>query len=153
MVSARMVRFPPYTAQVTECRLNSEMPDFIIEPDYDFPSGIIASRIYNASVKAGKLCVMSMTDRSHIVKTGSVVGEAMYAHALPERDFSLRRVSVEKQKNYDHVKSLLQDLEENDQPVIRTEAKDLVKEFSGIFAYSDLDLGTFSEIEHSIDTS
>lgn len=102
-----------------ECSLNSEMPDFIIEPANDFPSGILASRTYNASVKAGKLCVMSMTDRSHIVKTGSVVGEAMYAHALPERDFSLRRVTVEKQKSYDHVKSLLQDLEENAPTEIR----------------------------------
>lgn len=153
MPSARRVRIPPHTAQVIDYSLNSEMPDFIIELANDFPSGILASRTYNASVKAGKLCVMSMTDRSHIVKTGSVVGEAMYAHALPERDFSLRRVTVEKQKSYDHVKSLLQDLEENAPTEIRTEAKDLVKEFPDIFVYSDLDLGNFSEIENTIDTS
>ena len=54
MPSARRVRIPPHTAQVIDYSLNSEMPDFIIELANDFPSGILAFRTYNASVKAGK---------------------------------------------------------------------------------------------------
>ena len=91
-VPSRRVRIPPHTAQVIECHLDAEMPDFIIEPVSVFPSGIVASRTYNISGKVGKLCVMNLTDRSHIIKTGSVVGEATAAHAIREGEPSLRRV-------------------------------------------------------------
>jgi predicted aspartyl protease len=67
VVSARRVRIPPHTAQVEERNVSTDMPSFIIEPT-NFPSGIIASRIYSAVGNVGKLCVMNMTDRSNIIK-------------------------------------------------------------------------------------
>ena len=52
---ARRVRVPPHTAQVIECDLNADMPDFILEPASIFPPSIVASRTYNAAGKRAKL--------------------------------------------------------------------------------------------------
>lgn len=151
-VSSRRVRIPPHTAQVIECDLATEMSDFIIEPANVFPLGIVASRTNNASGNKGKLCVMNMTDRSHIVKTGSVVGKATAACSVKNSDASVRRVSTEGQKDCEHVSSLIRDLKENAPAEVRQEAVSLVTEFADIFAVNDLDLGNFVEIEHRIDT-
>lgn len=129
-VSSRRVRIPPHTAQVIECDLANEMPDFIIEPANVFPMGIVASRTYNASGIRGKLCVIIMTDRSHIVKTGSVVGKATAACAVKNSEASVRMVSTEGQKDYEHVSSLIRDLKENAPAEVRQEAVSLVTEFA-----------------------
>ena len=81
-VSVRRVRIPPHTAQIIESTLSSDMPEFMLEPASIFPPGIVASRTYNTAGNRAKLCILNMTDRSHIVKTGTKVGKAVPADVV-----------------------------------------------------------------------
>lgn len=75
--------------------------------------GVVASRTYNASGNKGKLCVMNMTDCSHIVKTGKVVEKATAACAVKNSEASVHRVSTEGQKDCEDVCSFLRYLKKN----------------------------------------
>lgn len=151
-VSARRVRVPPHTAQVIECDLSADMPEFILEPTSIFPPGIVASRTYNAAGNKGKLCILNLTDRSHIIKTGTKVGEATPAVSVESTDPTVRRMSVGGENSHQHIAPLLEQLGKSAPVEVESQAVELVKEFADVFAVNDLDLGNFSEIKHRIDT-
>lgn len=56
-VSTRRVQIPSHTAHIIECDLESDMPDFILEPASIFPHGIVASKTYNSAGTHARLCV------------------------------------------------------------------------------------------------
>lgn len=84
---------------------------------------------------------MNMTDRSHIVKIGSVVGKATPACAFKNSEASMRQVSPEGQIDCENVSLLIRDLKETAPAEVRQEAVKLVTTFEDIFAVNDLDLG------------
>ncbi|XP_061180635.1 uncharacterized protein LOC133189248 [Saccostrea echinata] len=151
-VSVRRVRVPPHTAQVIECALTSDMPEFMLEPASIFPPGIVASRTYNAAGNKAKLRILNLTDRSHIIKTGTKVGEAVPAMSVKSTEPTVRRVSAEGETSYKHIAPLLDQLGKGAPVEVKSQAVELVKEFADVFAVDDLDLGKFSEMEHRIDT-
>ncbi|XP_062570205.1 uncharacterized protein LOC134232256 [Saccostrea cucullata] len=151
-VSVRRVRIPPHTAQIIKGTLSSDMPEFMLEPASIFPPGIVASRTYNAAGKRAKLCILNLTDRSHIVTTGTKVGKAVPADLVNDTKPTVRRITFEGDKTYDHIAPLLEQLHKTAPVEVRSQAAELVKKIADVFATDDLDLGSFSEIEHRTDT-
>jgi hypothetical protein len=74
-VSARRVRIPAHTAQVIECDLSVDIPEFMLELISIFLHGRLASLTYNTTGKRGRLCVLNLTDRSYTIKTVTKVGK------------------------------------------------------------------------------
>ena len=54
-VSVRRVRLPPFSVGVVEYPVSRELPDFILEPVDNFPSGVFPTRSFKKSRKSGKL--------------------------------------------------------------------------------------------------
>ena len=65
-VSVHMGRLPPLSEGVVECAVSKELPDFILEPVDNSPLGVLPARSFNKSGKSGKLCLIYMTQRSHV---------------------------------------------------------------------------------------
>lgn len=99
-----------------------------------------------------ELCVLNLTDRSYIIKTGTKEGETVPAVSVERTDPKVRRVSVEGGNTCQHKAPLLEQVGKSAPVEVRSEALELVKEFADVFAVDDLDLGNFSKIEHRIDT-
>ena len=67
-VSVRRVRLSPFSVGIAECSVSRELPDFILEPVDNFPSGVLPVRSFKTSGKSGKLCLINMTQRRHVFK-------------------------------------------------------------------------------------
>ena len=148
-VSVRRVRLPPFSVGVVELSVSREL----LEPVDNFPSSVLPARSFNKSGKSGKLCLINMTQRSHVFKAGQELAAATVASEVESKPFTVRGVETgENSEAKQHIRGLLEDVREHAPPDVRDEAVRLVTEFADVFATSDLDLGSFDALEHQIDT-
>lgn len=134
-----------------DCKITSELSDFILEPLDEFSVGVIPSRPYNKSRTRGKLCLMNLTMRAHIYRQGQLVATAMPATEAGIPKASVRQVGTEGSPEVPtHIKGLLEDIQINAPPDVRNEAVRLITQYSDVFAVRDLDKGEFTAIEQQL---
>ena len=66
----RRLRVPPLSAQVIECELDAKLGHFLLEPVSGIPDRLLFARSLNSPGERGKICVVNMTRRGHIIKSG-----------------------------------------------------------------------------------
>lgn len=130
-VSVRRVRLPPFSVGIVECSASRELPEFILEPVDNFPSGVLPARSFNNSGKSGKLCLINMTQRSHVFKAGQELAAATIASEVESKPFTVRRVETgENAEAKQHIRGLLEDVRKHAPPDVRDEAVRLLTECS-----------------------
>ena len=140
-VSVRRLRVPPLSAQVIESELDAKLGHFLLEPLSGFPDGLLFAKSLNSPGERGKICVVNMTRRGQIIKSGQLIGQAVKVDEVTPRSVTVRQVQPSVGGDPCHIALLLDDLRTHAPREIVCEAIALVKEYADVFARSDLDLG------------
>ena len=120
-VSVRRVRLTPLSVGIVECAVLEELPDLSLNR---WMTGVLPARSFNKSGKSGKLCLINMTQRSHVFKAGQELAAASVASKVEIRPVTVRKVA-EKKKNAEtkqHIRGLLEDIRKHAPPDVRDEA-------------------------------
>ena len=152
-VSVRRLRVLPLSAQVIECELDAKLGHFLLEPGASFRMDFLFGQSFNSSGKRGKFCVVNMTRRGQIIKSGQLIGQAVQVDEVTPPSVAVRQVQPSAGGEPGHIAPLSETfvLTLRERSLV-IEAIALVKEYAYIFAKSDLDLGEFTALDHRIDT-
>ena len=150
------VQIPPQSVINIKCDLSQELSSYIVEPSND--SKILVPRGYFESSSKPCISLLNVPNTNLILPSGTTIGEAIEADCLdtvqapcaattqsPENDDKTERLP-------DQLQVLYEKSTENLSTNQKTQLHRLLYEFSDVLAKDDFDLGTFDELEHSIDT-
>ena len=140
-VSVKRLRVPPLSAQVIEGELDAKLGHFLLEPLSGFSDGLLFAKSLNSPGERGKMCVVNMTRRGQIIKSGQLIGPAVKVDEVTPPSDTVGQVQPSAGGEPGHKAPLLDDLRAHTPREIVSEAKALVKEYANVFARSDLDLG------------
>ena len=139
-VSVKRLRVPPLSAQVIEGELDAKLGHFLLEPLSGFPDGLLFAKSLNSPGERGKICVINMTRRGQIIKSGQLIGQAVKVDEVTPRSVTVRQVQPSVGGDSGHIALLLDDLRTHAPREIVGEAIALVKEYADVFSRSDIDL-------------
>ena len=106
-----------------------------------FPEWLLFAKSLNSPGERGKICVVNMTRRGQIIKSGQLIGQAVKVDEVTPRSVTVRHVQPSVGGDPGHIALLLDDLRTHAPREIVGEAKALVKEYADVFARFDIDLG------------
>ncbi|VDH93237.1 Hypothetical predicted protein [Mytilus galloprovincialis] len=135
-----------------ESDLSAELTDFIIEPNKEIDL-LIPRGYYNASVLP---CVslLNVTNNKIVLQKGTLLGEAIEADVVETGPApSVATTGIARDNN--PLPEQLQNILDKSSTLTKdqqSKVANLLHEFVDVFALDDFDLGTFSHIEHEIDT-
>jgi predicted aspartyl protease len=156
---------PPNSVRHIRCKIESDMPDFIVEGIDDLE--VLVPKTLHGGGKEATICVVNVTDNFRVLKKGKNVG---YAYPVDEIMPVTEEIeqeltnsssqglnpSVNHVTSIDKVPNHLQKTFEESGKDLSQEQKEklasLLITYEDVFAKSEFDLGTFTEIEHSIET-
>ncbi len=161
-VSERRV-IPPNSVAQIQCKLNAKMSDYVVEPCN--LQDLIGPKVLRAAGSEPVMCLINATDRYRVLKKGQEVARAYPVDSyLEEEPESILNREAEVQINAveapntdvteipDHLKKLFDASRENLSEPEQRRLADVLISFEDVFAKDEFDLGTFSELEHNIDT-
>ncbi|VDI27328.1 Hypothetical predicted protein [Mytilus galloprovincialis] len=143
---------PPNSVVQLESDLSAELTDFIIEPNKEIDL-LIPRGYYNASVLP---CVslLNVTNNKIVLQKGTLLGEAIEADVVETGPApSVATTGIARDNN--PLPEQLQNILDKSSTLTKdqqSKVANLLHEFVDVFALDDFDLGTFSHIEHEIDT-
>ena len=143
---------PPNSVVQLESDLSTELTDFIIEPNKEIDL-LIPRGYYNASVLP---CVslLNVTNNKIVLQKGTLLGEAIEADVVETGPApSVATTGIARDNN--PLPEQLQNILDKSSTLTKdqqSKVANLLHEFVDVFALDDFDLGTFSHIEHEIDT-
>ena len=68
VVIAKRIVIPPNSVARVECKLDRDLPDYVVEPDEHFT--LILARSFHSSDKPLVVCAVNLTDNSLVLKKG-----------------------------------------------------------------------------------
>ena len=161
-VAKRIVIAPNSAAQV-RCKMDSPMPDYLIEPAQS--EKIYGPRIVRSAGTDPVVCILNCSDRYKLLAKGKEVGCASPVHEYLSEgeevyvdadicEVSTAEAGVETAKPTvpEHLSEAFNESTENLSPVEQVRLAALLSEHGDVFAKNEFDLGTFTEIEHGIET-
>lgn len=166
-VSKRCV-VPPNSVKHVKCELDREIQDFVVEADEDLE--VMVPKTLHKKGKEAIICVVNVSDRYRVLKRGREVANAFPVEDVIPMEGEVERATEEvldgpstdpttntkSNKNKRivpvHLKKTYEDSCQNLTPEQRGKLADILIEYEDVFAKSEFDLGTFTDIEHSINT-
>ena len=151
------INIPPNSVVRVSCEKPSDWNCYVIEQTTE--SNLLMPRGYYDSGTNPVVSLLNMTDRVVKLNKGECIGEAIEAEHLDDSGDSpcISEITTESdptnQKLPQHLHQLYEKsskhlLEDQNQQLYS-----LLLEFSDVFAKDEFDLGSFSEIEHEIETT
>ena len=160
---AKRIVIPPNSAAQVRCKMDSPLPDYLIEPAQS--EKIYGPRIVRSAGTDPVVCILNCSDRYKLLAKGKEVGyaspvheylsegEEVYADAdICEVSTAEARVETAKPTVPEHLLEAFNESTENLSPVEQVRLAALLSEHGDVFAKNEFDLGTFTEIEHGIET-
>ncbi|MCG8044188.1 MAG: aspartyl protease family protein, partial [Candidatus Thiodiazotropha endolucinida] len=162
-VAKRMV-IPPNSAAQVRCKMDQSMPDYVIEPTQT--EKVYGPRVVRSAGTDPVVCIVNCSDRYKLLRKGKEIASASPVEEyLPEEEFEeeadaevceVSQASVQKETDAtsvpDHLKETFSESTQHLSTDQQTRLAALLNEFGDVFAKDEFDLGTFTEIEHGIDT-
>ncbi|MCG7869179.1 MAG: reverse transcriptase family protein, partial [Candidatus Thiodiazotropha taylori] len=165
-VARRLVIPPNSTAQV-QCKMNQSMPDYVIEPTQT--EKIYGPRVVRAAGTDPVVCIVNCSDHYKLLKKGREIARAYSIQEyLPETEDvthleginvcdisqtkTTSRIDADELQVPDHLKETFEASVEHLTSKERSDLAALLNDHADVFAKDEFDLGTFTEIEHSINT-
>ena len=160
---------PPNSVARVQCILGEHMPDYYIEGAPKSKCAI--PRSLHSGCDKPYVCAVNLTNNFHVMKKGGVIGEAMEADVMVEKEHESCASEGEMETEGgvsnegetqpeircsepvpEHVQSMLEasrgDLTEDQFEMLTG----VICDFQDVFAKSSFDLGSFTGIEHVINT-
>jgi len=148
---------PPNTVMKIKCKVNRDMPEFLVEPDEGLK--VLVPRSVHSKGKEAVLCVMNVTDKFRLLKKGTPVATAYPVDDVLQEESLVEVPSVNtveagevKGELPDHLQDVYTRSIEHLDTHQQEQLKQVLNNFQEAFATNEFDLGHFTEIEQSIDT-
>ena len=156
---AKRIVIPPNSAAQVKCAMDQQMSDYVVEPIQS--EKIFGPRLVPSAGTEPVVCIVDCTDRYKLLRKGKEVATAStVAEFLPEEEEECTTSNVcqvsEKKDQADPVpehlsetyKASTEHLSASEQSRLAA----LLNEHEDVFAKSEFDIGTFTDIEHGIDS-
>ena len=153
---------PPHSAMKVNCVMDRALPDYVVEPNIS--TKMFGPRVVHKGDERPVMCFVNTSDRYLLFKKGKEVGQAYPVASFVEtEDISQPNPTVQgvtKTQSQpssgniipEHLKDMMEASSEHLSPVQQKQLGDLLSTYEDVFAKSEFDLGTFTGVEHSIDT-
>ncbi|XP_071083966.1 uncharacterized protein [Haliotis cracherodii] len=143
---------PPNSVQQLECPIPKQLSDFIIEPRLT-SNDLLMPRTYQTGGSVPIVCLVNPSDHQVVLQPRQVLGVAMEIHHVESPSEQSAAVRSGNQPNIPaHLTSLFERSSELLQGHEVHQLAQLHTDYQDVFAKDDLDLGNFTELEHSTDT-
>ena len=147
------ITLPPNTCINIHCEGKlEEDKSYLVELEDQMP--VLGPRLLIKGEKKPLVCLVNMSDREVNLQQGTKIGEAYPVDDIMEEKEDVADVPVSEGRRElpQSMKSMFDEACKNLSEEQQVSAKDLLIEYAGVFAESDLDLGTFTAVKHVIDT-
>ncbi|MEX1352305.1 MAG: reverse transcriptase domain-containing protein, partial [Desulfobacterales bacterium] len=178
--TCKRIRIPAGSIKRVACTMEKGMGDYIVET-FDHLK-VIAPKVLRKGGTDPIVCFVNTRDRPVTIKKGQYIGRAFPVDSIsdessdPTRDYDFLKVrmlsevhdinhlsvggeeSENENKNEidfdipEHLTKTFWASAKNLESTEKVELANLLKKYGDVFAASDYDLGSFTEIEHKIDT-
>ncbi len=155
----KKVVIPPNTVKLVLCSLDQSLGDYLLEPSPNLK--VLVPRILYGKHKEPRVCLVNPTDNFLQLKRDTCIGKAEeISAAVADYEMGTESKEVDDQGEGEpepgdvpeHLKDLLHRSAEY---LDKSQVLDLTRlliEHQDVFARDDFDLGSFTTIEHKIDT-
>ena len=156
---AKRIVIPPNSAAQVKCAMDQQMSDYVVEPIQS--EKIFGPRLVRSAGTDPVVCIVNCTDRYKLLRKGKEVATAStVAEFLPEEEeecttSNVCQVSEKKDQANpvpEHLSETYKASTEHLSASEQSRLAALLNEHEDVFAKSEFDLGTFTDIEHGIDT-
>jgi transposase InsO family protein len=157
---ARRRVVPPNSVTHISCKLDEDLPSYIIEPSGGL--SVLVPRTVHSAGTDPVVCVVNATDKYMLLKKGKEIATAHPVGTVIEEDaadgafcanvMEGEEVEEDSLEVPQHLQAMFDasvthlDLQQ------KLNLAAILRQFEDVFASSEFDLGNFSEIEHAIDT-
>lgn len=148
---------PPNHVKLVSCIMDQRMGDFIFEPVSTL--SVLAPSVIHDGGNGMKLYVINPTDRNIRLNVSELLGEAQELGTEGDSDIvsfpAVHQLTTEENEN-ENFPSYLEGLYERSSVLLaedeQAKLRQLLVKFADVFARDDFDFGSFTAIEHPIDT-
>ena len=168
---ARRRVVPPNSVVKVECKISADMPDYLVEPCED--AKVFGPRVLCKAGTPPVMCIVNSSDNFQLLKKGKEVGRAYPVDCLVDDKLSTESVlsvssreatteacsdkpqdkSTPGSELPEHLKQMFDNSTQHLTLDQQGKLAQLLGSYQDVFATSEFDLGSFTGIEHSIDTA
>lgn len=157
VVVLKNTKIPPGSVVLFPCNVGISLNNYVIEPIE--VKDCISPKTFHTQGSTPVFCVVNLSEKLINLKHGQVVGFAYEVSDIIEGDteeVKVKKVStsstVSSNAFPEHLCYLLARSEEYLSQTERTLLQNVLQSYADVFAKNEFDLGSFTAIEHSIDT-
>jgi transposase InsO family protein len=164
-VAKRRVVPPNSVAHIT-CEMDENLKSYIIEPSKQCQR-VLIPRTVHSEKSSPVVCVVNPSDKYVLLKKGTELAQAQTVGSIIEENstdselctnsaFCANVAEREEDEDHrevpEHLKAMFDASVKHLDPQQTQELAGILREYEDVFATSEFDLGSFTEIEHAIDT-
>jgi len=136
-------------------KLDVDLGSYIVESSQDSPASLMIPRGFYGEDNP-RLCFVNATNNPYTIRKNAVVAQAMKANEL-EKELEtpvVHQVQTDESRNdlLEVLNKLVEQSASEITPPQREKLKTTLAEYEDIFSVNEFDIGTFKQVEHSIDT-
>ena len=145
----------PHSVGRLQCSVSSDMSEYVLEGDAALK--VLIPRTVCESSKP-IISVLNVSDKYRLLKKGMSIAQAYpFDEVVKDASVGVSNVNLDEGKVEesllpDHLKAMFESSKSGLDPVQSALLKDVLVEFQDVFALNEFDLGSFTDIEHEIDT-